>query len=343
MMPATSAQRLLFVVSVDTEEDDWSPRRQDTGTDNIRELPRLDAFLRTLGVRTTYFTNYAVARDPVAAAHVADVRDAGAAEIAGHLHPWNTPPFDEAFTPRNTMCSNLPASLQAAKLRRVTEAHVTAFGTSPAAFRAGRWGMGPALASALIDTGYRIDSSVTPFHSWIDFDGGPDHRTAPMRAYRIGAGNPCVPTANGALLEIPASFGYSRAPFSPWHRVHERISSPVARPLRLAGIAHRTGLLRKITMSPETDSVADMVSLARRLTESGCPYVHMFWHSPSLKPGLSPFVRDRADVDRLYAAIEAVVERVAGFASPHFVTISEAADLLFAPSPTRTAPSAVLS
>src|SRR5437762_14340072 len=101
---------ILLIVSVDTEEDNWEPRRDGVTIENIRELPRLDVLFRRLGVRATYFTTYQVAIREWAADVLRKLREDGA-EIGAHLHPWNTPPPDEPFLPRNSMLKNLPPEL----------------------------------------------------------------------------------------------------------------------------------------------------------------------------------------------------------------------------------------
>src|SRR2546425_3509965 len=161
-MPHMSPPTLL-VVSVDTEEDNWQPRREGVTAENIRELPRLDTLFHRLGVRATYLTTYQVAIHEWAAATLRQLHDGGA-EIGAHLHPWNTPPLDEPFLPCNSMLKNLEPALQLAKLTRLTAVLREAIGVQPLAFRAGRYGLGQETITALIRCAYQIDSSVTPYH-----------------------------------------------------------------------------------------------------------------------------------------------------------------------------------
>src|SRR5213083_1872202 len=128
---------IRLIVSIDTEEDNWRPRRDGVTIENIRELPRLDALFQRLGVQATYFTTYQVATREWAAAILRGLR-AGGAEIGAHLHPWNTPPLEEPFVSRNTMVTNLPHTLQVAKLKSLTAALAESFGERPCVFRAGR-------------------------------------------------------------------------------------------------------------------------------------------------------------------------------------------------------------
>lgn len=316
---------ILLLVSVDTEEDNWQPRRDGVTIENIHELPRLDALFQRLGVRATYFTTYQVAIREWAAATLRELH-AGGAEIGAHLHPWNTPPLEEPFLPRNTMLKNLPPALQLAKLERLTATLRDAVRVQPRSFRAGRYGLGRDTVAALIRCGYEVDSSITPFLSWEAYDDGPTFVGAPLETYRLGGeGDVRIPEADGALLEIPMSIGYSRAPFGFWGGLRRMLAARPLRPLHLAGLASRVGLITQISLSPETHGVADMLILSRRLIDQGVRHLHLFFHSPSLRPGLSPFAAQPADVERIYRGIASYVEQLARMTSLAFVTISEAA------------------
>src|SRR5882762_1054118 len=322
------SRALPLIVSIDTEEDNWQPRRDGVTVENIRELPRLDRLLRGLGVRATYFTTYQVAIREWAAATLRELHADGA-EIGGHLHPWNTPPLDEPFVPRNSMMKNLPAALQLAKLERLTATVRDAIGETPRAFRAGRYGLGPDTVRALIRCGYRVDSSVTPFVSWEQFDEGPSFVGAPLAAYRLGGGGDVrIPEPHGALVEVPMSTGYSRVPFAVWQHVRRLLEARPLRPLHLAGIASKLGVIRRISLSPEMHSAGDMLKLSRCLIDEGVPHLHVFLHSTSLRPGLSPYSPDAAGVERLYRAMASYVERLVRTTSLAFVTLSEATALL---------------
>ena len=322
-------QETIVVVSIDTEEDNWNRSRTGVGVENILEIPRLSAFLNRLGARATYFTTYQVAIAPRAAEALRDVCANGTAEIGAHLHPWNTPPLTEAFVPRNSMTKNLPPALQLAKIQQLTATLQQVFGTTPRAFRAGRYGLGPETIGALICTGYQVDSSVSPFINLETTDDGPNFVGAPLDAYRLGWGrDPRRPTPKGELLEIPLSYGYSRGPFSFWDPARRLLERPPFRWLRLAGIADRAGIVKRLALCPEFASVEDMLTLSQRLLEHGVRHLHVSWHSPTLKPGLSPFAATAADVARLYASLEAYFEGLSRLTTVKFATVSEAAALL---------------
>ena len=136
------------------------------------------------------------------------------------------------------------------------------------------------------------------------------------------------PTADGEVLEIPLSCGFNRGPFPLWSGVRRVFDAAPLRPLHLVGLAARVGLCKRIVLSPELASVADMLTLSRRLLEHGVRHLQLSWHSPSLRPGLSPFATTVADVERLYARIAGYLEGLSRIVPVAFATVSEAAALL---------------
>jgi len=327
--PVRDPAGVLLIVSIDTEEDNWYRSRHEVTVENIREFGPLGAFFRRLGVRPTYFTTYHVARDQRAADMLREVCDGGAGEIAAHLHPWNTPPLLEPFVPRNSMLKNLPVDLQLAKLRHLTTTLEDAFAFTPRVFRAGRYGLGRDTVAALACCDYAVDSSVSPFTNLEAFDDGPIFDGAPLTPYRLAPDRDVTePAPNGPVLEIPLSSGFSRGPFSLWDPARRMLEAAPLRWLHLAGLAEHAGVVKRLVLCPELASVSDMLTLSSRLLEHGVRHLHMSWHSPSLKPGLSPFSATAADVARLYASVEAYLDGLSRITPVTLVTVSEAAALL---------------
>lgn len=318
-------RRITLFISVDTEEDNWLPARTDISTENIRELHRLEAFLERMGARATYLTTYQAASRPWAAAILRDIHDTGRSEVGAHLHPWNTPPTDAEEYASVTMTKNLPYQLQLEKIERLTAALQSALGERPVSFRAGRYGLGAETVRALLETGYRVDCSVTPMIDHRQADNGPDFRKAPLASYTLdGEGDVRTPIADGPLLEVPASLGFPKGPFELWRRLEALLAAPALRPTRALGIAGRLGLPRKIFMSPEFSSASEMLALSAGLMEHGLSHLQMSFHSPSLRPGLTPYVRDSAALDRFYGTIESYVEGLTGIAEVEFGILREA-------------------
>jgi hypothetical protein len=316
---------VVLVVSVDTEEDTWIPTRAGVTVENVRELRRLSRFFDRLQVRTTYFTTYQVATRPWAVAILREICDGGRAEIGAHLHPWNTPPVHEPLSPRNTMMKNLAPELQLEKLERLTSVLGDAFGARPSAFRAGRFGLGVDAVRALLACGYQVDSSVTPFVNWEATDDGPNFVGASLDAYRIGTGRDLrVPAPDGRLVEIPITSGYNRFASWRWPALHRVLHTGLARALHLAGVASRLGLAKRTVLRPEAESVRDMLALSRGALAGGVRHLHLFFHSVTLQPGLSPWTSSAQDVERVYARINRYLEGLSRMACLRFATVSEA-------------------
>jgi hypothetical protein len=226
------------------------------------------------------------------------------------------------------MVSNLPRALQLAKIQTLTAALQEAFGRSPTAFRAGRYGIGPDTVAALVACGYRVDSSVSPFINLEAVDEGPTFVGAPIVPYRLAPGRDVrEPVPDGPIIEMPLSYGFNRGPFRVFDPVQRLLDAAPAW-LHLPGIAARTGLVQRLSLSPEFQSAADMLTVSARLLEHGARHLHISWHTPSLKPGLSPFTATADGVQRLYAAIEDYFDRLVSLTPFRFMTVSEAAALV---------------
>lgn len=319
------SQEIRIVVSVDTEEDNWGLTEQGWSASNVHEIPRLHAFFERLGIHATYFVTYQVSSRPGVSAVLRELQASGRVELAAHLHPWSTPPHSQS-SPEFSMLNRYPAEVQAAKLRVLTDTHERAFGARPTSFRAGRFGLGTETAACLLDAGYRVDSSVTPLLSWAIYDGGPDFLGAPFSAYHLdGRGDVRTPVAGGKLIEVPLSVGYTRFPVARWGQLATLFRRPSIKALHLASIGARSGLVRRAIISPETNSASAMLAVAARLVAAGVSHLHLFFHSSTLRPGLSPFVQSRADLDRFYGRIEDFFDGLNRIGRPAPVTVSDLA------------------
>jgi len=97
-------------VTVDTEEEfDWSMpfAREAHGTAALGALPHSQSRMEEAGVRPLDLVDHAVASDPRAAC-LADWARRGSATVGAHMHPWTTPPYDEALSGPNSFAGNLP-------------------------------------------------------------------------------------------------------------------------------------------------------------------------------------------------------------------------------------------
>lgn len=306
-----------FTVFADVEEEfDWSRpfSREANATTAIPALLPFAEKMATRGVGVTYLADFPVVTAPSAVETLRRIIALPGAEIGTQLHPWVNPPFDEIVSPRNSFVGNLPAALEAAKLDQLTEAITAAVGVRPRAYRAGRYGIGRNTAELLTARGYRLDTSV---RAGFDYrrDGGPDFRSHRSEAAWIGEG----------LIELPLS----TINIGPLRRAGARLYDLAGRVPRLRGVLARTGLLSRVPLTPEGTSPAEAVAAITQAVSDGSAVLNISFHSPSLVPGHTPYVRSAADL----AAFHAWWDRVLDHLDRVNVRPASLADLLAAACP----------
>ena len=305
-----------LLIVVDTEEEfDWSGpfSRHAVATRSIPAQARAHRLYDRLGIVPTYVIDYPVATDPAAVAFLRGLSEAGKAEIGAHLHPWVTPPHLEEVSRRNSYQCNLPPELERAKIEALTAAIEAAFGARPTAFKAGRHGFGPATARALAELGYRVDCSQLPYTD-LSADDGPDFRGLPAEPYWLDEGR--------GLLEVPVTIGFFGAAAAAGPRLGRLFDSPAAARLRLPGLLARSGLVARSRLTPEGVSAEEQCRLIEALVRRGQRTLSLVYHSPSLEPGHTPYVRTDAELDAFLDTLERVLlffrDRIGG----RFTTLS---------------------
>ncbi len=280
----------LLLVIVDTEEEfDWRQphARENTSVTAIAAQDLAQKVFARHGIVPTYVIDHPVATDPAAVATLKAFAEAGTARIGAHLHPWVNPPHEETVNARNSYPGNLPPALERAKLEVLTEAIGRAFGERPTVYKAGRYGVGPATAATLEELGYRIDASLVPFTSFAA-DGGPDFSTVGFEPTWFGSRN--------QLLELPLSAGFCGLLRGLGSGLFPKVTGRAAMRLRLPGLLARSGLLERIRLTPEGIDLAANKRLARSLYEQGCRVFCFTYHSPSLVPGMTPYVTSQDEL-----------------------------------------------
>ena len=272
-----------FMVFVDTEEEfDWHApfSRDHRATTAVAAIPAAHARFAAAGVPLTFMIDHPIVSDPVAVDILRCVLEDGVSRVGSQLHPWVNPPFDEAVTGYNSFPGNLPRELEAAKLGVLTSAITNAFGAAPLAYRAGRYGIGPNTIALLAAQGYRLDSSMRARYIYAE-EGGPDFSAIGNGAFRIGG-----------LIELPLTTvftGQLRAAGPSLYKALGRLP-------RGRGLFARTGLLARVALTPEQMPLRAALEAVRVAIGEGVRVLNFSFHSPSLVPGHTPYVRDRADL-----------------------------------------------
>jgi hypothetical protein len=283
---------------VDTEEEfDWSaPRsRHADAVTAIAMLPDAQARFARFGVTPTYLVDYPIANNPASAAIVASLAVDGRAVIGAQLHPWVNPPLDETLSNANSFVGNLPLETERAKLRELTGRISEALGARPLVYRAGRYGVGPNTARLLAEEGYRLDVSI---RSLFDYraDGGPD-----FSAY------PCWPwwvDAERRLLELPLSAVYTGR----LRQCGAGLFPASARLPASRALLARAGLLQRVALTPEGMPLDDVLAAIRTMLDEGVTLFSLSFHSPSLRPGNTPYVRDDSELSTFWKWWHAVLD-----------------------------------
>ncbi len=285
-MPTIGVQ---LVVSVDVEEEGLFHGRYPRdaqGVANVAHLERLAWVPAEYGVPLTLLATYPVVSHGPASDVLSRWSARGHAELGAHLHPWCTPPFVDG---ESHHAEALPSAALADKLASLVEAHRSAFGSAPRAFRMGRFELGPKAIALLPRLGFSVDASVMPLRWAHD---GPDTFLSPADPFVLGPEE---------LLEVPVTQ-------VAWSRGLAHAAYGLARALP----GGRTGLeaFRRVAtagLTPAWTALASMQAAVRLHLRRGGEVLHVFLHSSDLMPGGSPAARDAAGVERTVGRLRALM------------------------------------
>jgi hypothetical protein len=290
------ARPILLTVVHTEEEFDWSKPfdRNSKDVTHLREIGRIQEIFERRDVSAAYMVDYPVASNGTAVAALNTVMGAGKAMIGAHLHPWVNPPFVETVSNYNSYPGNLPGSLERAKLERLTSCIEDSFGHRPMAYLAGRYGFGERSLSILQELDYRLDLSAVALGDFRS-DGGPDFRAHDSRCFWDGT---------PPILRIP----HSSADVGFLCRNAKRVVD-VGRKrgmcrLRVPGALSRLGAVRRVRLTPEGFHLRDLIAGTHALIAAGVRVLIFSFHSPSVAPGFTPYVRDRHDRDEFLSCID---------------------------------------
>ncbi|MDZ7282236.1 polysaccharide deacetylase family protein [Sphingomonas sanguinis] len=282
-----------FLVTVDVEEEfDWSAPldRRHHATKAMRAFGAAHRRFAEAGVGLACMVDYPVAVDPAAIAILSECLGDGRSEIGAQLHSWVTPPYQEVVDPFTSHAGNLPIALETAKLDTLTDAITASFGSRPRIFRSGRYGLGASSLSLLASRGYRIDSSMRALHDY-GATGGMDFSDIDAHGFR-----------RDGMVELPLTSVYTGLLRQGGSELYRRAGRwPHGR-----GMLARAGLLNRIPLTPEGVGIGDALAGIDRAVADGVRLLTFSFHSPTLEPGHTPYVRDardRALFDRWWDAV----------------------------------------
>ena len=299
MLPDAFGRRFLLFIDTEEEFDWYAPLRRDaTATASLRALPAAQRRFRDFGIAPTYLVDYPVCTDPRSGDVLRPALEAGEAALGAQLHPWVNPPFDEDVSQPNSFVGNLTEVAERAKLTALVECLRRNFGRPPTVYRAGRYGVGPRSAGLLEQAGFKLDVSVRSLFDY-RYAGGPDFSHHPVWPWWAGPG--------GELLELPLGAAWTgglRGWGEPLYRFAGRVP-------RLRGALDRAGLVGRVALTPEDVPLDRARAAIRAMLNDGARVISFSFHSPSLEPGHTPYVRDEADLRRFWGWWDGVLELLA--------------------------------
>ena len=279
-----------FLISIDTEEEfDWGAPFQRGGhtTVTVPMLQKFQEFIEKYQVKPTYFIDYSIIKDDEAVAFLRTVAEQQTADIGVHLHPWVNPPFDERVNDHNSFAGNLPKELEEEKLVELRDAIRDKVGITPNSYRAGRYGIGPHTVELLVKHGFVMDSSIRPRFDYSG-EGGPDFLA-------IGS-EPFWWNGDEKLLEMPLTTVYSGL-----LRKQPGLAAALMEKSPLANaLLSRSKMLERIPLTPEGISARETKEAIDVALDDDLRLLVFSFHSPSLSPGHTPYVRTAEDLDSFY-------------------------------------------
>jgi hypothetical protein len=281
-----------LIVIIDTEEAfDWSRpfSREGTSVSHLGSIRRIQDIFDQYGITPVYVVDYPVATKSGGLKPLRKIHESHRCIIGAHVHPWVTPPFDEPVNRRNSFMMNLTPELQSAKLEILTRSIKENLGTRPTIFKAGRYGIGAGTAALLENQGYEIDVSVCP-HMDYSWEGGPDFTSDLPYPYWFGK--------SSRLLELPLTVGFEGRLRKWGARLYPSLSAPMLKKMHFPGIMARLGLLNRVSLSPEGNSISEQIELFHALYRDGLRVFSFTFHSPSVEPGNTPYVRSQAELSQ---------------------------------------------
>jgi hypothetical protein len=131
-----------------------------------------------------------------------------------------------------------------------------------------------------------------------------------------------------SLLECPCTIDYVGWMGERGRALHALANDRRLTALRLTGVLAKLRAVNRIMLSPEGNTLGEMCALARALYARGLRVFTLSYHSPSLEPGHTPYVRSTSDLEGFLSRIEGFCEFFLGELQGVASTVEELRDRL---------------
>jgi hypothetical protein len=126
--------------------------------------------------------------------------------------------------------------------------------------------------------------------------GGPDFMASGAAPYWIDA--------ERTILELPSTAGFVGSLARAGEALRRVQFHPVSEALYGPALMARLGLMERIRLSPEGILIEEAKRLVRRMFARGHRVFVLTYHTPSLSPGCTPYVRTQEDLVRFLAWLD---------------------------------------
>ncbi len=326
MLPAPArVPDCIGTIVIDAEEDfDWNTPVQgtDSSTAHLKNVLVLQGLLSAFDIVPTYLLTYPALEDQGVISIIRRQLDKGQCVVGVQLHPWVTPPLDDAPSRWRSFSGNLDANLEEQKLVQLKARFHQAFGSNPVVYRAGRYGLSQSTSYLLEKHDFLIDTSVAPRTNFA-LEGGQDYSGYDSQPFWFGF--------NRRLLEIPlcrdvVGWSGARAP-----ALYRGFSGPLLSRIHAPSILTRSRCAERATLSPEGNDVGAMRRLVHGQRAKGQQVFTLSFHSSSLQAGRNPYVQSKADLHGFYDRMSAILDYLKTDLSFLFVSSVEILGLLATP------------
>lgn len=293
----------FFIITIDTEGDNLWDRPHTITTHNSKYLLRFQDLCDKYKLKPTYLVDYEMASCPDFVKFGKNVIKDQRAEIGMHLHAWNSPPIvpltsdDYIYQP---YLIEYPETVIVDKVKFMTNLLEDTFGLKMLSHRAGRWAFNAFYSNTLMNLGYKVDCSVTPYVSWEnekgkpDGNGGTDFSGFPRKAYFMDTKNISKACDKG-LLEVPVTVMRESSIFKVRY---------IKKTLHPKLIFRNKGNASRYWLRPNGRNVDDMLKIIQHILSKGIMYAEFMIHSSELMPGGSPHFKNESAIDKLYDDLE---------------------------------------
>ncbi len=311
-----SDQPVLCIV-VDTEEEfDWSSSfsRKNTATTAAPKQAYAHEIFDPLGVKPMYVMDQAIVDSDTASDFFSTLHNNNHCEIGAHLHTWLSPPFEEEVNDKNSYQGNLSNDLEYAKIKHLRDSIKSRFNIAPTTFKAGRYGLGKNSFQILRDLGFKIDCSVVPYTNYRPVHGPDYRRLKPTPFWTDKEQN---------LLELPLTRG-----FVGWGSIaaplfSNIIDAPLAHKLKLPAILSRSGMMKRLTLTPEGISAKSQKQLLLSEYKKGQRFFSLAYHSSSLGIGNTDYVKNKKELADFLNTLKSVLTFFKNELNGQFLSVNE--------------------